>query len=109
MQSISPKVIRRTDPSRVVIEWSDGRSSVYTPAHLRRLCPCAQCVNETTGVRMLDPRQVPEDLRQADLALVGNYAITLRFSDGHHTGIYTFEYLRENDPGEGSGGTSERS
>ena len=100
MQSLSPKVIRRTDPSRVEIEWSDGRTSAYTPAQLRRLCPCAQCVNETTGVRMLDPTRVSEDLRQSDLALVGNYAITMRFSDGHHTGIFTFEYLRENDPGD---------
>jgi DUF971 family protein len=47
---------------------------------------------------MIDPASVPADLRQSDLALVGNYAITMWFSDGHHTGIYTFEYLRENDP-----------
>ncbi|HEV8112500.1 MAG TPA: DUF971 domain-containing protein [Planctomycetota bacterium] len=98
MSSSSPKVIRRSDPTRVEIEWSDGKTSVFTPAQLRGLCPCAQCVSETTGVRMIDPASVPADLRQSDLALVGNYAITMWFSDGHHTGIYTFEYLRENDP-----------
>jgi DUF971 family protein len=97
MSSSSPKVIRRSDPTRVEIEWSDGKTSVFTPAQLRGLCPCAQCVSETTGVRMIDPASVPADLRQSDLALVGNYAITMWFSDGHHTGIYTFEYLREND------------
>jgi DUF971 family protein len=96
-QSFSPKVIRRSDPTRVEIEWGDGWKSVFTPAQLRGLCPCAQCVSETTGVRTIDPRNVPEDLRQSDLAMVGNYAITMRFSDGHHTGIYTFEYLRLND------------
>jgi DUF971 family protein len=94
----TPKIIRRSDPSLVEIEWTDGRKTVYTPAQLRGLCPCAGCVSETTGVRMNDPANVPADLRQFDLAMVGNYAITMRFSDGHHTGIYTYEYLRENDP-----------
>ena len=98
MQHVTPKVIRRTDPSRVEIEWSDGSTTAFSSAQLRGLCPCAQCVNETTGVRMIDPQAVPGDLRQSDLRLVGNYAITMRFSDGHHTGIFTFDFLRENDP-----------
>jgi DUF971 family protein len=97
MSNSTARVIRRSDPTRVEIEWSDGKTSVFTPAQLRGLCPCAECVSETTGVRMIDPERVPADLLQSDLALVGNYAITMRFSDGHHTGIYTFEYLREND------------
>jgi DUF971 family protein len=104
MSSPAPKVIRRSDPTVVEIEWTDGKKTVYTPAQLRGLCPCAECVSETTGVRTNDPASVPGDLLQSDLAMVGNYAITMRFSDGHHTGIYTFEYLRENDPlGESAG------
>ena len=98
MSSPTPKIIRRSDPTRVEIEWSDDRKTVYTAAQLRGLCPCAQCVSETTGVRMIDPASVPRDLLQSDLAMVGNYAISMRFSDGHHTGIFTFEFLRENDP-----------
>lgn len=98
MSSPTPKIIRRSDPTLVEIEWTDGRKTVYTPAQLRGLCPCAQCVSETTGIRTIDPARVPEDLRQSDLAMVGNYAISMRFSDGHHTGIFTYEYLRENDP-----------
>ena len=98
MTSPTPLVIRRSDPSRVEIEWSDGHRSVFTAAQLRRLCPCAGCVSETTGVRMVDPRAIPDDLSQSGLAMVGNYAVSMRFSDGHHTGIFTFEYLRANDP-----------
>lgn len=30
--------------------------------------------------------------------LVGNYAIRIRFNDGHHTGLYSWRYLREIDP-----------
>ena len=98
MSALQPRVIRRSDPTRLVIEWADGRTTVYSPSRLRRLCPCAQCVNEVTGERMLDPSLVPDDLTHTDVRLVGNYALALRFSDGHETGIYPFRFLRENDP-----------
>lgn len=98
-ESISPSVVRRSDPARVEIEWSDGAKSAFTAAELRRACPCAQCVNELTGVRTHDPATVPDDLTQADLRLVGNYAVSMTFSDGHHTGIYTFGILRRLRPG----------
>jgi DUF971 family protein len=98
VSAFQPRVIQRSDPSRVEIEWADGHRTVYTPSELRRLCPCAQCVNEVTGERMLDPASVPDGLTQSDLRLVGNYAVALRFSDGHETGIYPFRFLRENDP-----------
>jgi DUF971 family protein len=94
MTSTTPSVIRRSDPSRVEIDWSDGAKSAFTAAGLRALCPCALCVNEVTGVRMHDSATVPADLTQSDLRLVGNYAISMAFSDGHHTGIFTFEFLR---------------
>jgi DUF971 family protein len=93
-----PTVIRRSDPRRLEIEWEDGHKSVFTPAELRGICPCAQCVDEISGVRRHDPHQVPSDLEQSGLQMVGNYAVTMRFSDGHHTGIYTFPFLRTNDP-----------
>ncbi|MBK7642201.1 MAG: DUF971 domain-containing protein [Planctomycetes bacterium] len=98
MSSAKPKVIRRSDPARVEIEWEDGARSSFPAAFLRRNCPCAQCVNELTGERMLDPESVPSELSQADLNLVGNYALSMRFSDGHHTGIFSFAYLRRLEP-----------
>ena len=96
--SHQPTVIRRTDPTRIEIVWSDGHTSVFTTPELRGLCPCAQCIDEISGVRRHDPSSVPADLEQSGTHMVGNYAISMRFSDGHHTGIYTFKYLRENDP-----------
>jgi DUF971 family protein len=47
---------------------------------------------------MLDPATVPEALVHTDVRMVGNYAIALRFADGHDTGIYPFRYLRDHDP-----------
>lgn len=98
MNSTTPKVITKSDPSRVEIEWADGTRTRYSAAELRRLCPCARCVNELTGERMLDPGTIQDGLTQSDLALVGHYALSMRFSDGHHTGIYSFPFLRANDP-----------
>ncbi|MCB9914724.1 MAG: DUF971 domain-containing protein [Planctomycetes bacterium] len=97
MPPYQPKAITRSDPRRVLIEWTDGRRSEFSAADLRRVCPCAQCVSETTGVRMHDPATVPDDLEQQGLQLVGNYAISMRFSDGHGTGIFTFDALRALD------------
>jgi DUF971 family protein len=96
--AFQPRVITRSDPARVVVEWLDGETTTFTAAQLRGVCPCARCVNELTGVRMHDPDSVPADLTHADLRMVGNYALAMRFSDGHDTGIYPFRYLREHDP-----------
>ncbi len=94
MTTPTPSVIRKSDPRRIEIDWDDGHTSVLTAAELRALCPCAQCVNEVTGVRMHDASTVPDDLSQSNLHLVGNYAVSMTFSDGHHTGIFTFPFLR---------------
>lgn len=99
MVSTQPTLITKSDPARLEIEWDDGHRTTYSPAELRRLCPCAQCVDEVTGVRRLDPDSVADDLTQRDVQLVGNYALGVVFSDGHSTGIFTFPMLRENDPG----------
>jgi DUF971 family protein len=98
MSSTSPLVIRRNDPSKIEIDWADGHLTVYTAADLRGICPCAHCVDEMSGVRVHDPDSVETTLTHTEVKLVGNYAITLAFSDGHHTGIYPFTMLRENDP-----------
>jgi DUF971 family protein len=90
-----PRKITRSDPRRISIEWGDGTLSDFTAPTLRSLCPCAACVDELTGVRRLDPATVSPDLTQVEVRLVGNYALAIRFSDGHGTGIYPFAMLWE--------------
>ncbi len=99
MTSPQPQVIHRSDPSRIEIEWDDGARSDFTAAHLRSVCPCAECVDEITGIRRHDPETVDPAIEQSDAELVGHYAISMRFSDGHGTGIFSFRFLREQDPG----------
>ena len=96
--SASPRVITKSDPQELAIEWDDGHRTVYTARELRQACPCAGCVDEITGRRTLNVDAVPVDTETRDVALVGNYALSIRFSDGHATGIYPFQMLRDNDP-----------
>ena len=93
--AIEPREIKQDGDAGLRITWTDGHVSQFTAAALRRVCPCAQCVNEWTGQRVLKPDSIAEELTINDLSLVGRYAINFRWSDGHDTGIYSFRYLRE--------------
>ncbi len=93
--AIEPSEIAQDGAAAVRIAWGDGRACRYVAAALRRVCPCAQCVNEMTGERMLRPETVPDTLTIEEVDLVGRYALHFRWSDGHQTGIYSFRLLRE--------------
>jgi DUF971 family protein len=94
-QTIEPREISQESKTTLRITWADDRVCTYTAAALRRACPCAQCVNEWTGQRTLKPEAVSEEVEINDLSLVGRYALNFRWSDGHETGIYSFQYLRD--------------
>jgi DUF971 family protein len=92
-----PTEITKSSPREMTIRWNDGKVSVFTIHFLRSECTCARCVNEITGLRILDPRTIAEDLTIRDAQLVGRYGVKFVFSDGHDDGIYTWERLRELD------------
>ena len=91
------------DATRLRIDWKDGHASVFTPRELRLHCPCAGCVDELTGERILVPGMVPETIHPTAIEYVGRYALRFVWSDGHETGIYPFEYLRRLDEEAGEG------
>lgn len=90
----------------LTVEWDDGSTSYYSIAYLRKMSPSA------------DARQLREEQKSNPLAIlpasaarasagtlvaesaemVGHYALKIRFSDGHDTGLYSWAYLREIDP-----------
>ena len=74
--------------------WSDGLVSALGIRELRISCPCAFCVNEITGVRQVNPSDIPEDIGLKDMQPVGRYAYRVLFDDGHDTGLFTLEELR---------------
>jgi DUF971 family protein len=94
-QAIEPREISQESNSLLRITWADGRVCDYHAAKLRRVCPCAQCVNEWTGQRTLKPETISDEVEINDLSIVGRYALNFRWSDNHETGIYSFQYLRD--------------
>ncbi len=87
--------IEQLDKHILGIEWTDGHRSRWRLAHLRRHCPCASCIDEWTGKPILKPEEVDDNLSATVVESVGRYALTIRFADGHNTGIYSFPLLRE--------------
>jgi DUF971 family protein len=93
--SVEPREIMQEGDAALRITWADGRNCRFAAPALRRACPCAQCVNEWTGQRVLTPESISDELIIKNIAIVGRYALNIQWSDGHETGIYSFRYLRE--------------
>ena len=88
---IRPLMISR----KMEIDWADGHTSDLSFEYLRVECPCAECKGHTPDeARVITGK---EDVSIVDVLPVGNYAIQIHFSDGHSTGIFTWEYLRRLD------------
>jgi ATP-binding protein involved in chromosome partitioning len=88
----------KTLENAIEIRWTDAHVSRYGFRDLRIQCPCAECVDEWTGEQRLDPRNVPMDVHPQEVRPVGRYAIQFLWSDGHASGIYTYDRLRGLDP-----------
>jgi DUF971 family protein len=89
-----PKSLRALkDAKAFEITWSDG-TSFHLPFKLVRAeCPCAQCIHEITGERIIKPEWIPDDIHPTELGYSGNYALRIVWSDGHASGIFTWERL----------------
>ena len=92
---IEPRQIIEESDSELSINWSDEAETKYNAADLRRACPCAGCINEWTGEKMLKAENIEDDLSFSSISIVGRYALNFHFSDGHDTGIFSFDYLRK--------------
>ncbi|MAY74802.1 MAG: hypothetical protein CMJ31_08850 [Phycisphaerae bacterium] len=109
----SPVAIDLKKDRGLTVQWPDGTGSYYTIAYLRRMSPSAD-MRELRRARARNPLTVMPggggsgsgsggEIVATDAELVGNYAIRIVFSDGHATGIYSWDYLRQIDPQVASG------
>jgi DUF971 family protein len=95
-----PTKLELAAPDRLRIAWSDGQVREYPLRELRDKCPCATCRELRNNppspleLRIVSDAET-QPLRIAAMKPVGNYAYSIDFSDGHDTGIYTLESLRE--------------
>lgn len=90
------EVVRRVsspEKNLLSIEWADGKVSQFSLGKLQSQCPCANCVNEVTGVRNIQP--VRGDVEALKVFNVGRYGLRIQFSSGCSTGIYSFDFLKQ--------------
>lgn len=87
------KEIMQKDNHTFVIRWTDGKIGEYRLNELQKRCSCANCIDETTGKRLLDESTVKSDVKATKIYNVGRYALRIQFSSGCSTGIYPFEML----------------
>jgi DUF971 family protein len=105
MPAPQPEHIAVSKSKGIKIDWSDGHHSEYELGYLRDECPCAVC----TGAHGTAPQRTnyaqpqPESpfkmykpaLKMLRVEAVGSYAIQIHWSDGHGSGIYSFDHLRQ--------------
>jgi DUF971 family protein len=75
------------------LHWRDGRKNKHGYYFLRINCPCAHCVDEWSGKRILKEESIPQNITPLKSHFVGNYGLQIDWSDNHKTGIYTWELL----------------
>lgn len=91
----TPVEISKVNGEMFNILWSDGHKSDFYNRSVRANCPCASCVDEWTGEKLLDGSSIPDDLQYNNVDKVGRYALAFDWSDGHNTGIYSYDFLRK--------------
>jgi DUF971 family protein len=99
-----PEHIAISKSKGIKIDWKGGHRSEYSLAYLRDECPCASC----TGAHGTEPQKTDyatppsadpfplfkPTLKMESVEEVGHYAVRIHWSDGHNTGIYSFDHLR---------------
>ncbi len=92
--ALTPTQIKaHRDAGLLEMHWSDGTIFKLPFKYLRGECPCAGCIDEWTGQRILDLDTIPESIQPEQLTPSGNYAIKFTWSDGHSSGLYTWDHL----------------
>lgn len=89
------------EEGQLTVFWDDGLECVYQLADLRKACPCASCreirrqLDEGSGLGLMTQTELNPSTEISDIVSVGRYAVQFTWQDGHNTGIYTYEFLRE--------------
>lgn len=98
---LDPEHIAISKSTGIKIDWRDGHHSDYPLGYLRDECPCATC----TGAHGTEPQRTNHSkqelfpmykptLKMNSVEEVGQYAIRIHWNDGHSTGIYSYDHLR---------------
>ncbi|HVE04287.1 MAG TPA: DUF971 domain-containing protein [Rhizomicrobium sp.] len=81
------------DKARLTVEYDSGERFVLTAEYLRVESPSAEVQGHGAAQKKIVTGK--EQVRIAALEPVGNYAVRIRFDDGHNTGLFSWDYLHE--------------
>jgi DUF971 family protein len=102
MDDFSSAIMRTPQNIRVIkadgvleLVWDEHETSRLPFRLIRQSCRCAACVDEFTGRQILDRDGVPESIHPEDVSLAGNYALKIRWSDQHDSGLFTWTHLQQ--------------
>lgn len=82
-------------PDAVRVEWPDGTIDQIPNREVRGACQCAACIEEYTGQQILDPSTISPNIASNSIDTLGNYAVSIAWNDGHSSGIFTWDRLKE--------------
>ena len=86
--------VASAQPGYIHIRWPDGSEDTLPNREVRGSCQCALCIEEFTGNVLLDMNSIPKDIEAQSVESLGNYAISIAWSDGHSSGIFSWEHLK---------------
>lgn len=86
--------IVQKDNHTFTIKWTDGIVQDYRLSELQKECPCANCVDENSGTRIVQPEMIDPLVKAKKIYSVGRYAIRIDFTSGCSLGIYSYDDLR---------------
>ncbi len=91
---MNPSAITYHTKSRTLeLTYQDDERAILSAEYLRVFSPSAEVRGHSDGERKLQMGKKHVEIKQVEP--VGNYAVKIVFSDGHDTGIYSWDYLRE--------------
>jgi DUF971 family protein len=100
---MSPKQVKIFKKDNLKITWEDSTEIILSLKYMRDECPCAGCKGETILLKTYRPAAptvvTPEMYQIKNIEVVGDYAIQIAWKDGHSTGIYSWDYIKQLEEG----------
>ena len=100
---MSPKQVKIINKNKLKIKWDDSAETILLLKYMRDECPCAGCKGETILLKTYRPPAptvvTPEMYQVKNMEVVGDYAIQVTWNDGHNTGIYSWDYIKQLEEG----------
>ena len=100
---MSPKQVKIFKKDNLRITWEDSSETILSLKYMRDECPCAGCKGETILLKTYRPPAptvvTPEMYQVKNIEVVGGYAIQITWKDGHSTGIYSWDYIKQLEEG----------